>query len=85
MTHFNQCRFCKRCGWNEGVIGPLMQYAVRHYICAQCFLDKKWEFSRLTYWQLSQFPALLAHKHGRYAELGKAIQAYDDAEKAVQA
>lgn len=68
MNATNQCRFCKKHEW-EGTIGPLFRYAVRHCICANCFLERKWEFSRLHRWQLEQFPALLAEKYGRYEEL----------------
>ena len=81
MLSYQKCRFCKRSHWE--VIGPLFKYAVRHYICATCFLDKKWGFDRLTCWQLNQFPAPLAHKFGRYDELGEAIKAYEAAEKGV--
>lgn len=69
---YHSCRFCKH--GEGGVIGPLMKYAVRHYICAACFLGKGWSFDRLSIQQLNQFPALIAQDHGRYDELGLAIK-----------
>jgi hypothetical protein len=68
---------CRLCGdWHEHERGPMVRYAVRHWAHADCAL-KKWGakfFDRLHLWQLENFPALIANRHGLYEELGKRIK-----------
>lgn len=69
------CRICTKADWNETEKGPLVKYGVRHYVHAECAL-KRWGstfFTRLTLWQLDQFPAIYAKQAGLYDDLEKRI------------
>jgi hypothetical protein len=77
---------CRLCGdWHEDTAkGALIRYGVRHNAHADCAL-KKWGaqfFDRLHAWQIENFPALIAARHGLFDELGAQIRAIENAHKA---
>lgn len=56
---------CRCCGERTDA-DALVKYSTRHYAHARCAL-KKWDvsfFDRLTPWQASQFPAMIAAEFG---------------------
>jgi hypothetical protein len=72
----NTCRFCGK--WETDAQGfePTLKYGVRHYAHPDCALKAQGAdfFSRLHDWQLDQFPALAAVRHGLYEELCERIR-----------
>ena len=65
------CRLCGEITLRKG----LVKYSTRHYAHPHCALSK-WGpafFARLTPWQASQFPAIVASKFGLLKDLESAI------------
>lgn len=79
------CRLCGKDDLTQRGRGDLIQYSVRHYVHAQCGLEK-WGagfFERLKLWPLQQFPAPFAHRAGLLEALKQAI-ATREAEQAAR-
>ena len=66
-TTWRTCRFCRVSTNEDGLI----KYGVRHYAHPKCGLQREGGkfFDRLTLWQLTRFPALVAADFGLLDEL----------------
>jgi hypothetical protein len=73
----NTCRLCKQSAlYLPTGEGPMIKYGTRHYAHAGCAL-KRWGeafFARLGSHQLSQFPYLIARRHGLDRALAERIK-----------
>ena len=76
---------CRVCGeyTEHGPLGPMIKYGVRHYAHATCAMNK-WGirfFDRLTDWQVTKFPYLIAKRYGYHKCIEQARAALAAADK----
>lgn len=72
--NFHTCRFCHSSDDLHG-LEPI-HYSTRHWAHPDCLLKAKGSdtWALLHDWQIEQFPALAAHRHGLYESLGEAYR-----------
>jgi hypothetical protein len=72
----SSCRFCKKDAREDEHGLDLIHYSVRHYAHPDCLLKSKGAdaWTLLHDWQLDNFPALAANRHGLYDSLTMAIE-----------
>ncbi len=68
------CRFCHK--WDLRDSSKLVKYGLRHYAHARCGLERFGVvfFDRLSLFELTEFPALVAADYGLLDELRKRIK-----------